>query len=520
MEEYAYQPRTAALVESFDTVRDLRPSDVPEGASGVGPVDWPAECPGLKTALGAFYAAADDVARDLFVAFARAARLDANADGSFAADASALADRFLADFGPASQCSMRAMRYPGTDDPDARAIAGGLIDQDAGGDDDDAPYPSRRGTKKRRRRGLAGSDVTAVGIAEHTDFECFTLLHQSAPGLELRDLAGAWRTARCDPDRSRFTVIVADMLERWTRGFFVATPHRVALTRGERFSLVRFNGLDPGAVVAPLARWFPGSSPANKNYAPVAQGEHTAALVTRAAKNLERARTMTRALGVGVGALSENPRRFAQLLVLDESRTRVLLGKHRAGEFAGMYTGFIAEVVGQKTPRDAAVDALGRGGLRLVLAREEGFRAGGEDVRRGRAAERGRFRFAGWLDAPVVEHEFTLRLGDGVTLEEKEETVHLPRGNDDGDLDEGTRVDVVPRWFATNEIPYDEMPADDRAWYPTVLGLATEEEEEEEEETDRGGVRWRRIAVGRFVFDDRGELREHRVVTVATDAYW
>ena len=81
MEEYAYQPRTAALVESFDTVRDLRPSDVPEGASGVGPVDWPAECPGLKTALGAFYAAADDVARDLFVAFARAARLDANADG-------------------------------------------------------------------------------------------------------------------------------------------------------------------------------------------------------------------------------------------------------------------------------------------------------------------------------------------------------------------------------------------------------------------------------------------------------
>jgi isopenicillin N synthase-like dioxygenase len=513
LEEYAYQPRTAALVESFDTVRDLRPSDVPEGASGVGPVDWPAECPGLKTALGAFYAAADDVARDLFVAFARAARLDANADGSFAADASALADRFLADFGPASQCSMRAMRYPGTDDPDARAIAGGLIDQDASGDDVDEPsrsYPSRR-AKKRRRRGLAGSDVTAVGIAEHTDFECFTLLHQSAPGLELRDLAGAWRTARCDPDRSRFTVIVADMLERWTRGFFVATPHRVALTRGERFSLVRFNGLDPGAVVAPLARWFPGSSPANKNYAPVAQGKHTAALVTRAAKNLERARTLARALGVGVGALSENPRRFAQLLVLDQSRTRVLLGKHRAGEFEGMYTGFIAEVVGHETPRDAAVDALGRGGLRL--GREDGFCSGWDDVRRV-PAERGRFRFAGWLDAPVVEHEFTLRLGDGVTLEE--ETIPVPRGNDDRDVDEGTRVDVVPRWFATNEIPYDEMPADDRAWYPTVLGLA----KEEEEETDRVGVRWRRIAVGHFVFDDRGGLREHSVDTVATDAYW
>ena len=502
-------------MESFDTVRDLRPADVPEGASGVGPVDWPAECPGLKTALGAFYAAADDVARDLFVAFARAARLDASGDGPFAADASALADRFLEDFGPASQCSMRAMRYPGTDDPDARAIAGRLIDRDyRDGDHDPSRSCSSGRTNKRRRRGLAGSDVTAVGIAEHTDFECFTLLHQSAPGLELRDLAGAWRTARCDPDRSMFTIIVADMLERWTRGYFLATPHRVALTRGERLSLVRFNGLDPGAVVAPLARWFPGPSPANKNYAPVAQGEHTAALVTRAAKNLERARTAARALGVGVGALTENPRRFAQLLVLDRSRERVLLGKHRAGEFEGMYTGFIAEVFGRKTPRDAAVDALERGGLRL--GREEGFVFRGEE----RLAERGRFRFAGWLDVPVVEHEFTLRLGDGVTLEER-----FPPRVHDGDADEGTRetfdprIDAVPRWFATNEIPYDEMPSDDRAWYPTVLGLAMDDEEDHDK-VDRGGVRRRTMAVGHFVFGDHGELREHRVGTVATDAYW
>ena len=245
----------------------------------------------MKTALGAFYAAADDVARDLFVAFARAARLDASGDGPFAADASALADRFLEDFGPASQCSMRAMRYPGTDDPDARAIAGRLIDRDYCDVDHDPSrsYSSGR-TNKRRRRGLTGSDGRGGGHRQHTDFECFTLLHQSAPGLELRDLAGAWRTARCDPDRSMFTIIVADMLERWTRGYFLATPHRVDVD-GERLSLVRFNGLDPGAVVAPLARWFPGSSPANKKYAPVAQGEHTAALVTRAAKNLERART-------------------------------------------------------------------------------------------------------------------------------------------------------------------------------------------------------------------------------------
>ena len=35
-------------------------------------MDWPLEAPGLKTALGGFYRRADDVARDLLVAFARA----------------------------------------------------------------------------------------------------------------------------------------------------------------------------------------------------------------------------------------------------------------------------------------------------------------------------------------------------------------------------------------------------------------------------------------------------------------
>ena len=226
-------------------------------------------------------------------------------------------------------------------------------------------------------------------------------------------------------------------------------------------------------------------------------------------ENLERARTAARALRASAsGALTENPRRFAQLLVLDRSRERVLLGKHRAGEFEGMYTGFIAEVFGRKTPRDAAVDALERGGLRL--GREEGFVSSGEE-RFGGA--RSVSAFAGWLDVPVVEHEFTLRLGDGVTLEER-----FPPRVHDGDADEGTRetfdprIDAVPRWFATNEIPYDEMPSDDRAWYPTVLGLAMDEEEDHDK-VDRGGVRRRTMAVGHFVFGDHGELREHRVGT-------
>ena len=70
MEEYAYQPNTAAIVESFDTVRDLPAREIPEGATGVGPVDWPAEAPGLRTALREFYARCDEVAVDMFRAIA------------------------------------------------------------------------------------------------------------------------------------------------------------------------------------------------------------------------------------------------------------------------------------------------------------------------------------------------------------------------------------------------------------------------------------------------------------------
>ena len=162
--------------------------------------------------------------------------------------------------------------------------------------------------------------MTAVGISEHTDFECFTLLHQTAPGLELRDTAGNWREAGVHPDRSLFTVIVADMMERWTNGKLRATPHRVALTNHERFSLVRFNGLDPGAVVAPLPRFINGTGTVTgaftgtatgtatgsegkavikggkrggggdgggARYAATTMGEHMSASVTRAAKNLD-----------------------------------------------------------------------------------------------------------------------------------------------------------------------------------------------------------------------------------------
>ena len=172
-------------------------------------------------------------------------------------DAGALAERLLAGFTETSACSMRAMRYPGTEDKRVRArVRETLVGFPAA---EDSELETRRGPGKRPRRGDEGvskrfaraegdatrsvssskekhsarasrSRARAVGIAEHTDFECFTLLHQDAPGLLLRDVAGAWREAGVFSSalgpRSTFTVIVGDAFERVSGGFFRATPHR------------------------------------------------------------------------------------------------------------------------------------------------------------------------------------------------------------------------------------------------------------------------------------------------------
>ena len=102
-------------------------------------------------------------------------------------------------------------------------------------------------------------------------------------------------------DQSKFTIIIADMMTR-TNGR-LRHAHRVGL-RHERLSLVRFNGLDPDASVAPLLR-FTGAGASGSSsdtvstesrggwvkgakYKPVTQGEHMAESVTRAAANLEQ----------------------------------------------------------------------------------------------------------------------------------------------------------------------------------------------------------------------------------------
>src|SRR6266496_6436060 len=91
------------------------------------------------------------------------------------------------------------------------------------------------------------------GIGAHTDYECFTLLRPTAPGLEVLNGAGEWIDVPPLPDA--FVLNIGDMLELWTGGEFIATTHRVRKVRQERYSFPLFFSVDYSTVVAPLPRY-------------------------------------------------------------------------------------------------------------------------------------------------------------------------------------------------------------------------------------------------------------------------
>lgn len=106
------------------------------------------------------------------------------------------------------------------------------------------------------------------GIGAHTDYECFTLLRPTAPGLEVMNGAGEWIDA--PPLDDCFVVNTGDLLELWTNGEFAATSHRVRKVTEERYSFPLFCTVDYDTTIAPLPAFTgpgrpraPGSSPAN-----------------------------------------------------------------------------------------------------------------------------------------------------------------------------------------------------------------------------------------------------------------
>jgi isopenicillin N synthase-like dioxygenase len=77
------------------------------------------------------------------------------------------------------------------------------------------------------------------GMGEHTDGTLITLLTQDGPGLQLRDLSGAWLDVDVH-QRDWFIVNIGDLMARWSNDEYVSTPHRVKLATEPRQSIVFF----------------------------------------------------------------------------------------------------------------------------------------------------------------------------------------------------------------------------------------------------------------------------------------
>jgi isopenicillin N synthase-like dioxygenase len=205
---------TPDLKEAFDTALDL-PADDPDYLAGnpmLGPNSWP-DLPGFAEAVTAYYAAVLAAGHLLLWAFAVALGEDP--------------DVFLR-HATKTPSQLRLVHYPYN--PQAE---------------------------------------DGHGIGAHTDYECFTLLKPTAPGLEVLNGAGEWIDV--PPVDGAFVVNIGDMLELWTNGAFVATSHRVRKVAEERYSFPLFFNVDYHTEVKPLPQF---ASADGKQRPALRAGEH------------------------------------------------------------------------------------------------------------------------------------------------------------------------------------------------------------------------------------------------------
>ncbi|BBZ27738.1 oxidoreductase [Mycolicibacterium madagascariense] len=216
------------LKEAFDTALDL-PADDPDYLAGnpmLGPNTWP-ELPGFAEAVTDYYQAVLEVGHLLLRAFAVALGEDPDTFTRHAAK---------------TPSQLRLVHYPY--DPNA---------------------------------------VDALGIGAHTDYECFTLLKPTAPGLEVLNGAGEWIDV--PPVPGTFVVNVGDLLELWTNGAFIATSHRVRKVVEERYSFPLFFNVDYDTEVKPLPQF---ASPDGEDRPPLRAGEHLFAQTAQSFAYLRR----------------------------------------------------------------------------------------------------------------------------------------------------------------------------------------------------------------------------------------
>lgn len=233
------------LKEAFDTALDL-PADDPDYLAGnpmLGPNTWP-ELPGFAAAVTAYYEAVLAVGQELLWAFAVALGEDPDTFSQHATK---------------TPSQLRLVHYPFN--PDAQ---------------------------------------DALGIGAHSDYECFTLLKPTAPGLEVLNGAGDWIDV--PPIPGTYVVNIGDLLELWTNGAFVATSHRVRKVKEERYSFPLFFNVDYDTEVKPLPQFVSEGALVR---APLIAGEHLFAQTAQTFAYL-RERIETGQLALPEGSLTVN----------------------------------------------------------------------------------------------------------------------------------------------------------------------------------------------------------------------
>jgi isopenicillin N synthase-like dioxygenase len=113
---------------------------------------------------------------------------------------------------------------------------------------------------------------TRIGIGEHTDFGCITLLWQDHNGgLQVLNTNGEW--VHAPPIDGTLVINIGDLLQRWSNDRFKSNLHRVYNVSGrDRISMTVFYDPDYSTVVDPRDMALPAGTPVL--HEPITAGEH------------------------------------------------------------------------------------------------------------------------------------------------------------------------------------------------------------------------------------------------------